>query len=243
MLHTTTLSIPEYGNTKPIEAFYACTQNHLFVTHEGTEMWDIHSGTQQQNFICHPRSGFRLVAASSSLADLFENCLVGHLAEVAALNLGVDTWQGAAKSVFGGGVNHFGPHKSVVGSPGKEADLGPLSLSTAKSVLKVVYSEPAVVRRKLAQEVLVVVVFAGRLDFDAALVVGKPVNDVFHLLFELEVLEGRDTIRSKPNTRARHDQRDGSRKRTVQVRVEGDRVEKASISDGGVEVLFGSGAG
>lgn len=41
------------------------------------------------------------LAVSGSLADLLKNSLVGNLAEVGALDFGVDTGQGTAKSVFG----------------------------------------------------------------------------------------------------------------------------------------------
>ena len=48
------------------------------------------------------------LAVSSTLGDLLENSLVGDLAEVGTLNLGVNASQGTAKSVFRRGVDHLG---------------------------------------------------------------------------------------------------------------------------------------
>lgn len=70
---------------------------------------------------------------------------MGNLAEVCSLDLGLNPRQGAAESLFGGGVDHFGlytsmswnaegterqdltyPDGSIVGRPGEKADLGPI---------------------------------------------------------------------------------------------------------------------
>ena len=72
-------------------------------------------------FLCIFGCSFKLCAADDhrksrlSSKGLLQNCIVGHLAGIRALNLQADTHQGFTKSSFRGSVDHLVFDFSIIG--------------------------------------------------------------------------------------------------------------------------------